>query len=64
MIKTRVVDAGFACPKCGRPVKAQEVGIGVEESGRPVRWVMDRHFCSGGCELVASDVPREHGGLA
>lgn len=64
MNRTRVVNAGFDCPKCGEPVLSVENGIMVAEEAEPVRWVVDRRFCSGGCVLLASDVPKEHGGLA
>jgi hypothetical protein len=64
MDKMRVVDAGFDCPKCGKPVVSREVGITIAEQAEPIRWVVDKRWCSGGCHLVASDIPKEHGGLA
>lgn len=64
MNKTRVVSAGFDCPKCGKPMLNEEVGITIAEQAEPIRWVVDKRRCSGGCQLVASDIPKEHGGLA
>lgn len=64
MNKTRVVEAGFDCPKCGEPVLSLENGIMVDQEPEPIRWVVDRRYCSNGCVLLASDAPKEHGGLA
>lgn len=64
MTRTRVVDAGFDCPKCGERVRRTEIGIMVEQESEPVMWVPDRSHCSGGCALLASDIPEEFGGLA
>jgi hypothetical protein len=45
-------------------VIGREVGITVAEEPEPVRWVTDTRWCSGGCLLLADDIPLEHGGLA
>lgn len=48
MNETRLVRAGFDCPKCGKPVTSREIGIMVAEEPEPVRWVTDTRWCSGG----------------
>ena len=36
----------------------------VDQESEAVKWVVYKCFCSGGCSLLASDMPEGLGGLA
>lgn len=56
MTKTREVNAGIDCPKCGKPIMSTEHAMMSAQQELPVKWVVDARYCSGGCYLTAADV--------
>lgn len=53
---TRIRTTDTPCPRCGTPLKVQEVGITVAEFAEPVKWAPQRRFCPHGHLFTADEL--------
>ncbi len=59
MAQTRIRPTDTPCPRCGTPLRVQEVGVTVAEFADPVTWAAQRRFCINGCQYTADELRPE-----